>query len=90
MKIDRRVDFRNGRYFIKKTNIRVDLVIGLGVSEVVKMYPWLSEKQVSDALEFAADVIMKKGKSEEKLERQLQTAQKTHPLSGRGFSSDFS
>ncbi len=73
-RIDKRVDFRNGRFYIKKTNIRVDLVIGLGVSEVVKMYPWLSEEQVSDTLNFAADVIMRKGKSEEKSGRQVQTA----------------
>ena len=73
-KIEKRVDFRNGRFFIKKTNIRVDLVIGLGVAEIVKMYPWLSEKQALDAINFAADVVMKKGKSEEKLERQVQAS----------------
>lgn len=64
MFVDKRVDFRGGRYFIKGANIRIDLVIGLGASEVFKNYPWLTEKQINDALDFATDVISQKGRHE--------------------------
>lgn len=66
---DKRVDFRNGRYFIKGANIRVDLVIGLGANEVFKNYPWLTEKQINDALDFATDIISQKGKREESIQQ---------------------
>ena len=62
--MDKRVDFRDGRYYIKNANIRVDLLVGLGVQEVLKNYPWLTEKQVSNALDFAQEVIVKRGKRE--------------------------
>ena len=62
--MDKRVDFRDGRYYIKDANIRVDLLVGLGVKEVLKNYPWLTEEQVSDALEFAQELIVKRGKRE--------------------------
>ena len=62
--MDKRVDFRDGRYYIKDANIRVDLLVGLGVKEVLKNYPWLTEKHVADALEFAQELIVKRGKRE--------------------------
>ena len=62
--MDKRVDFRDGRYYIKDANIRVDLLVGLGVQEVLKNYPWLTEKQVSNALDFAQELIVKRGKRE--------------------------
>lgn len=70
--IGNKVDFRDGRYYIKGANIRVDLLVGLGVKEVLKNYPWLSEKQVSDALDFATEVITQKGRREESTQ-QVQT-----------------
>lgn len=66
---ENRVDFRDGRYYIKGANIRVDLVIGLGASEVSKNYPWLTEKQINDALDFATDIISQKGKREESIQQ---------------------
>lgn len=69
MHADKRVDFRNGRYYIKGANIRVDLIIGLGANEVLTNYPWLTEKQISDALDFATDVISQKGKREEAIQQ---------------------
>lgn len=71
LQVDKRVSFRNRRYYIKNTNIRVDLLVGLGVKEVLENYPWLSEKQIADALEFARDLIAQKGKREAR-ERQVQ------------------
>lgn len=70
---NKKVSFRNRRYYIKDTNIRVDLLVGLGVKEVLENYPWLEEKQVADALEFARDLIAQKGKREAP-PRQVQTA----------------
>lgn len=67
--MDKRVDFRDGRYFIKGANIRVDLVVGLGVNEVLKNYPWLTEEQISDALDFATDVISQKGRRETSIQQ---------------------
>lgn len=49
---------------IKITFIRVDLLVGLGAKEVLENYPWLTEKQVNDALDFASDVITQKGRRE--------------------------
>lgn len=66
MKLMNKVSFRDGRYYIKDTNIRVDLILGLGVKEVLENYPWLTKKQVEDALSFAKNLILKIGKSETK------------------------
>lgn len=62
--MDKRVSYRNGRYYIKETNIRVDLLVGLGADEIMESYPWLSEKQVIDALDFAKEIIAQRGKRE--------------------------
>ncbi len=69
--LDGRISFRNGRYFIRDTNIRIDLVVGLGVEEVLKNYPWLLRDQVADALDFVKDLLAQKGKYETK--NQIQT-----------------
>lgn len=71
--MDKRIDYRNGRYYIKDTNIRVDLVVGLGVEQILENYPWLNEKQVLSALDFAKELITKRGKGET-AQRQIQTA----------------
>lgn len=70
--LDKRVDFRDGRYYIKGANIRVDLVVGLGAKEVLENYPWLTEKQINDALDFATNVITQKGRREAAIQ-QVQT-----------------
>lgn len=58
-KTDRRVDIRHRRAHIRGANIPVELLIGLGVAEVKKMYPWLKEDQITDALDFAQDALEK-------------------------------
>lgn len=62
--IDKRVSFRNSRYYIKDTNIRIDLLVGLGAKEILQNYPWLSEKQVMDALSFAKELVSQRGRRE--------------------------
>ncbi len=62
--MDKKVTFRNGRYYIKDTKIRLDLLVGLGVEQVKENYPWLPERQIMDALSFAKQVITEKGKHE--------------------------
>ncbi len=47
--MNKRVSYRDGRFYIKDTNIRIDLVIGLGAKEILENYPWLSSGQVEDA-----------------------------------------
>lgn len=54
-----KVSFRDGRYYIKKTNIRVDLVVGLGAKEILENYPWLSSEQIEDALDFVKECVDK-------------------------------
>ena len=62
--IDKRISFRNSRYYIKDTNIRIDLLVGLGTKEILQSYPWLSKKQVMDALSFAKESVSQRGRSE--------------------------
>lgn len=52
-----RVKFRDKRPYVRGTHIPVELLIGLGVTEVKKMYPWLKDDQVEDALEFVKEVL---------------------------------
>lgn len=59
-----KVSYRGGRYYIKGTNIRIDLVIGLGAKEILENYPWLSPEQVKDSLSFVKDLVAKRGQSE--------------------------
>lgn len=63
--VDKRVSFRNSRYYIKDTNIRLDLLVGLGAKEIIQSYPWLSEKQVMDALSFAKKLVSQRGRRDE-------------------------
>lgn len=58
-KIDRRVDIRHKRAHIRGANIPVELLIGLGVAEVKKNYPWLQEDQITDALDYISDSLEK-------------------------------
>lgn len=46
------VTFRGKRPYIKDTSIPVELLVGLSLKEVKKNYPWLSEEQIEDALNF--------------------------------------
>lgn len=62
--IDKRVSFRNSRYYIKDTNIRIDLLVGLGAKDILQSYPWLSEKQVMDALSFTKKLVSQIGRRE--------------------------
>ena len=59
--MNKRVSYRDGRFYIKDTNIRIDLVIGLGAKEILENYPWLSSEQVEEALSFVKDLVAKKG-----------------------------
>lgn len=61
---DKRVSFRNNRYYVKGTNIRIDLLVGLGTKEILQNYPWLSDKQVMNALSFAKELISRRGRRE--------------------------
>lgn len=70
--VDKRVSFRNSRYYIKDTNIRIDLLVGLGAKEILQNYPWLSEKQVIDPLSFAKKLVSQRGRREESA-NQIQT-----------------
>ena len=71
--MDERIDYRGGRYYIKGTNIRIDLIVGLGVEQILENYPWLNEKQVFNALDFAKDLITKRGRIE-RAQSEIQTA----------------
>ena len=63
-KIEKRVTFRNGRVYIKDSNIRLDLVVGLGPKDLSESYPWLSEEQINGAIAFAQEIIIKRGRRE--------------------------
>ena len=51
------VTIRHNTAHIKNTNIPVDLIVGRSVRSVRKDYPWLTNKQVEDALIFAQQVL---------------------------------
>ncbi len=48
----KKVDIRYKRAHIRGANIPVELIVGLGVKEVKKMYPWLKNDQIEDAIDY--------------------------------------
>ena len=51
------VTISHNRPHIKNTNIPVDLIVGKSVLSVKRDYPWLTKKQIEDALIFAQIVL---------------------------------
>jgi len=51
------VTISHNRAHIKDTNIPVDLIVGRSATSVKRDYPWLTKKQVEDALAFAQVVL---------------------------------
>ncbi|MBI5356587.1 DUF433 domain-containing protein [Candidatus Collierbacteria bacterium] len=51
------VTISHNRPHIKNTNIPVDLIVGKSVLSVKRDYPWLTKKQIEDALVFAQTVL---------------------------------
>lgn len=51
------VTISDNRAHVKNTNIPVDLIVGRSTREVKRDYPWLTKKQIEDALFFAQSVI---------------------------------